>query len=140
VTRRAGLAVVVATGVVVTGIAVRPLLHRPSPPPAQRGAAAMATPAPDTTAVDTAAAAAAVRALACDPTTVSVTESSPRHATAGWCGRYTVSRAQTTCATAARCTVELLGTVTSRARSTLVALTVTFRRDGDGWVVMAVRS
>jgi len=140
VIRRARVAVVVAVVVTVAGVAVRPLLNgRPPRHLAQRGVATTATRRPDTSAVGKVATAAAVRALACDPVSANAATARGRKA-ARWCGRYTISRQQTRCPTEDLCTVELLGTLTSRTASILVGLAVTVRRDTGGWAVTAVRS
>lgn len=137
-TRRAR--VVVAVIIVLIAVAVRPLLQwRSARHLAQPGVAATATRPPDTSAVGKFATAVAVRALACGP--VSANPSTARGRTAArWCGRYSVTRQQARCTTEDLCTVELLGTLTSRTASILVGLAVTMRRGGGGWTVTAVRS
>lgn len=129
-----GLAILAVTAavIVVVAIAVSPLLHHERPT-AVRQVTDVHLPSPlvDDEIVPLATLA-ATRAVGCQPPH----KTSPR----GWCGRFTVTRFETVCRTAARCQVDLIGAFTSADASTPIALTVTVEQHAGRWWVSAVSS
>jgi hypothetical protein len=137
--RLAVLAVLAAATAVIAGL-VSPFLHhdraahttpvtdqrRPAPP-AVSETAAVATIA-------------ARRALACQPPGARAGRASG-DGSRGWCGRFTLTRRQSSCTTSSRCQVELIGRFATPDTTTIIALTVTVQRnDAGGWRAVAVSS
>jgi hypothetical protein len=129
----AGLALVTA----VLAIAVHPLLHhRDAATQLPRVSQIELRATPVAGEITTVATATAQRALACTASP----PSSPGPSRPAVCGRLVVTRSQTVCPSEVRCQAELIGTLTTPATTTVVALTVTLQRDTSGWRATAASS
>lgn len=136
-----------ALGTVVVGVAARPFLPATHPPRPAATTTPSSAPSPDATtitAATTAAITAAASALACQPqpTTTPTRIHGGGTRSAGWCGRFTVTRTQFLCATVdGSCEVELIGTLnTTATTATGVALAVAVQPADGRWQAVAVHS
>lgn len=136
-----------ALAVAAVGVAARPFLPTGRPPRPTATTTPASAPSPDAaaiTAATTVAIAAAASALACQPhpTTTPTLVRDGGMRSAGWCGRFTVTRSQPLCAEAGgACEVELIGTLNTTATTPAgVALAVTVQDDGGRWHAVAVHS
>jgi hypothetical protein len=132
----AGAVLVTAT----LAVAVSPFLHHSALAQRTPVIDQLSAASPAVSEITVVAALAAKRALACQR----LNATSPRPLGEGphrWCGRFTVTRSQSICATASRCQAELIGTFTTPDTTALIAVIVTEWRSGaDGWRVVAVSS
>jgi hypothetical protein len=83
---------------------------------------------------------AARQALACPVPTPGEPPSAGESTPSRWCGPLTLTRRQTSCQTAVRCVVELIGTLHAADAPTAIALSVTMRRSPRGWRPVEVSS
>lgn len=131
--RRLGLAALVAAVVVAVGMVAAPLLARRG----HLAELAFRPPVDVPASVVRAASAAAHSSLGCPPRS---TARPTARAGWRWCGRLHVTESSVSCATPARCQVELVGTLLTAQAIVPVALTVAIDRIGSRWRALEVRS
>jgi hypothetical protein len=127
--KRIAITAAAALTVAALAIAVRPLLSNPHRAPA----AAPTVAASEPSGLATIAIVAARTDLRCPG------RPSRQHPATG-CGSLHITRHQTHCTTASRCTIELVGDLETSDLDVPVALTIPTVRDGSTWHVIEVAS